>query len=422
MSRSSDTTVLVPSASDWQVWVGTATGGLSLSRPTGVTTAGDIDKLPSSGVLMAFPARQATALPFKTAADDEELFADMAELHVEQMGFRPETGSGRLFDTFILKREDDEEQILMPVVLAPPAPGSTPLRAPSEFDVSARLFPLPSGGIAIWKELGRWVFAIARRGELIYFQGLTEAGLNEAAAREINLAVMQLMLQGCDPKIEQATIWTDEGLEVFAVPAEFEDALSVPVASAPKPAPRLPNPVSELLPEDIVAARYAKAQRRNTRLAIGAALFGIIAFAGYFGFRLFELKQDVAAAERQQAELGGVFEDVSEHFAKWDELEPVIDQSSWPVELLDRVNKAVPRAAKAPGANFRLERVEISDGFIIIEGNGKVLSHVNSFKEALRKSVLFRGYDWSLPDAQGNQDQWSFVYEGAPEGQQLIAR
>lgn len=417
MSRSGDLTLLVPASAGWQVWKGSAKTGLSLERDTGVLIASDIDKVPATNVTMAFPARQATALPFKTAADDPELFADMAMLHLEQMGFRPEVGAGELFDHFELAPDEDGKHILMPVVLAPPAPGSTPLRTPRQFDISPRLFQMPESGIAVWQELGRWVFAIAKGGELIYFEGLSEVGLNDAAGREINLAIAQLQLQQCDPGATGVTVWVDGEMDHFDVPDEFVQALTMPVTSAPKPRPVLPERASILLPEDIVAARFARARARNIKLGLAAALLSIIALVGYGAWRLSELKQEVAKAEAIGENLEGAFGSLTEHYAKWDELEPIVDQENWPVQLVMDVASAVPREAKAGGAAFRLERVEVSNGFIIVEGAGEKIDHVNKFRDALARSTKLRDYEWSLPSPQSRNGQWAFVFEGTPPGQ-----
>ena len=45
-----------------------------------------------------------------------------------------------------------------------------PPRGPKSFDISARAYPLTGDTLAVWKEFGRWVFALSHEGKIVYCQ------------------------------------------------------------------------------------------------------------------------------------------------------------------------------------------------------------------------------------------------------------
>ena len=409
MSKSPDIHLLIPASRGWQLW--SATGGKSFEqrKSEDFPTAAGVANVPKMGLTMAFPVRKATALPFRTKTTDAELHQELAELHAEQLGFRPETGAGKLFDVFNVS-EGEDGVILLPVVLTPPEEGSMPLRSPEAFEVSARLFSIPDGAVAVWQELGRWVFAIGRGSEVLYFQGLTEGVLDGPAATEIQLAVAQLNLQGCQPNIREAIIWT-EGGETFLAPDDFVNTLGLPVGTAKKPDPRLPSVRSTLLPEDVVAARSEKARKRNLNLAIAAVGVAVIGLVGFSIWQLMQAEKEAEMARAELQELGPDALALSEHIAKWDELEPVVDQESWPVELLYRTVRALPKN----GRGLRLEEAAVDNRVITLKGDAEQQDSVSSFDLQLRRSALLGDYEWETPaPTQAKNGRWRFIFTGTP--------
>ena len=97
---------------------------------------------------MMFPVRMITSLPFRAATADDDLFDDLATMHIERVGLRPDENAGQLTDTFVIDQGEEETRLLT-VVLCAPAEGELPLRSPKEFDLSARALPLPENGVAI---------------------------------------------------------------------------------------------------------------------------------------------------------------------------------------------------------------------------------------------------------------------------------
>ena len=89
---------------------------------------------------MLFPVKSLTAVPMRVTSDDDALFPDLAALHAERLGLRPDPMAGQLTDVFVIAR-DAENTALLSVFLRSPDEGDLPTRGPKGFDISARAFP-----------------------------------------------------------------------------------------------------------------------------------------------------------------------------------------------------------------------------------------------------------------------------------------
>jgi hypothetical protein len=157
VSKKAEIIALVPGASGWEIWQGQPSTGLTRRESSDVTRAGEIPNLPNLDVVLFFPVKDATVLPFRAASADESLFSDLAQMHSERMGIRTDPDAGKLIDSFVLETSADSA-VLATVALRAPQPGDMPSRSPKEFDYSPRAFAFPASGIAVWKEFGHWVF------------------------------------------------------------------------------------------------------------------------------------------------------------------------------------------------------------------------------------------------------------------------
>ncbi len=417
--------LLIPGKLGWQVWKGASDAAFTLESDQGHQLASDIEKLPKTGLLMAFPVRRVTALPFRTPTTELDLRRDLAEMHAEQMGFRAEPGAGDLFDVFTVNASD-EGAVLLPVVLAPPEPGTLPLRTPGQFDISPRFYDIPAHTVAMWEEFGRWVFAFpssSGSGEILYFQGLTEGLLNDAAGTELQLALAQLQLQGCDPQIERVIVWHDPEERDFLIPESFASSLSTPVEALPKPAPRMPRKISALLPDDVVAARYEKARARNARLGVAALLLALLGVAGWGGYKVWEVEKTVRQTQAKLDALGPEAVALQAHQERWTELEDLVNQDAYPVELAFKVIQSVPPKARRSGT-LRFNEIKIEGNKVItIQGNGE-LDSVNQFNLQLKRNAGFADYVWETPSAtqETNTGKWRFQYTGVPESLQVVGQ
>ncbi|MEO0017757.1 MAG: hypothetical protein RLZZ522_1040, partial [Verrucomicrobiota bacterium] len=196
MSKPTDKVLLVPGAAGWEIWTGQAESGFVLHSAPAIARAGDLTGIPAGDVLLFFPVKAITAIPMKVTSEDDSLFSELATMHAERLGMRPDPMAGQLTDTFVIAREGGTTALLA-VHLRPPIEGDLPTRSPKEFDISARAFPLSGDCLAVWKEFGRWVFALSHQGEIVYCQAtsVTASEPDDDLVREIRLAQIQMSLQ-----------------------------------------------------------------------------------------------------------------------------------------------------------------------------------------------------------------------------------
>ena len=422
-AKKGDLTLLIPGASGWEIWKGSAAAGLSQHSESEHRRALNVSGFPSGPLQMALPVRQLLALPFRAQTNDLALIDDLAEMHLERNGVRPALDGGQLTDHFVYAVEGDETA-LTAVVLSTPKEGELPKRSPQAFDLSPRCLPLPQGKVAVWKELGRWVFAIGHGDKVLYFQCLPGERLDERAGKDVRLSLTQLQLQGLLGTMPQeAQIWATGGTN-DARPEEvdaFSRGLALEAHPSPKPNPVWPTPPSKLLPEDIRAERVEKASKRNRM--VGAAIL-FLAYLGLIAYLFTDLKkaeEDVANVEREVEEISGGTKELMKVQNKWDELAPVIDVNFYPYEVYNRVAAALPNKAER---KVRLTLIDIINQPKLVEGQGMVMvrdivvkgeaadtADIAEFSIALQRSDELSGFEWTIPPVQKTRTgSWGFTY------------
>ena len=433
VKKKGEKVLLLPGADGWEVWTaGSETTGFGLSQRSGTMRVLDVTGIPPGELTMAFPVRDVSALPFRAPTSDDALLSDLAEMHLERMGVRPGINAGVLSDVFKVATVG-EECLAVPIVLAPPREGDLPRRAPQHFDISARCLPLPSDGLVIWQELGRWVFALFVEGQALEFEALAINQLGEEAGREIRITLLQLELQGVSDALPaHCTVWL--GQEEAEPSGEQLQALgegiglSTPVTVASKPAPVPPTRSSQLLPADVRAERAAKRKKQQTVL-----VSAMVAAAYVFGI-LF-LWADLRGAEKDADQARKAYEPyeaddlmLSSHRDKWASLQPVVEQEHGPLELFYHCMRA-----RGGEAGLRFDRAEISnqveveespDGSIEftlirdirIQGKAEELEQATAFDLALKRERGLRDYLWTSGVPVERNGKWGFFYEARIKG------
>lgn len=404
MSKTTDNVLLVPGESGWEIWTARNEEGFVLHRATGVARAGDLTGIPAGDLTLLFAVKSLTAVPMRVTSEDDALFADLAALHAERLGLRPDPLAGQLTDVFVIAREA-ENTALLAVFLRSPGDGDLPPRGPKGFDISARAFPATGDILALWKEFGRWVFAVFYQGKLVYCQA-TAVDANrpdEALCREIRLSLMQLGMQGLEVEPSRAVVWTsDEATD----PLALANAFKVPVEILPRPAPVIPGPLSKLLPADVRAARRAALRRRN--ITLGAAALALI-YVGLIGWLSYGLWQGTAQANKLLKQAHAANPDAEAftvHKAKWEELSQVIDLNNSPVDILFRVASCIP-----PNSGLRLQIAEVSAAEIKLKGEAPQLQAVNTFSLKLQKNPDLTSFTWKTPEPTQSTRGWEFIYD-----------
>jgi len=403
--------LVAPGASGWEVWAAEADGELQRVAGEPCERPGDLKDLGAGETLLLFPVRDVVAMPFKAQTADPTLYADLAGLHIERLGVRVDPLGGQLTDQFLIEASAEQASLLA-VALTPPADGFMPARPVGAFDFTARCLPLVDRKVTVWQELGRWVFALASHGKLLYCQATgASAGFPDAmVATEIRMAITQLMLQGFSGPVTGAVVWLEAGSDASGASDALEAALRLPVEAAVRPAPVWPSPPSHLLPADVRAEREARVQRQRKRAAIGAVAAVFVVVCAWLGV---ELWNDVKHLEHLEASALKIEPDAEAyrlHQEKWAELAPVIDPDNWPIEIVFRAISQIPR-----GGGLRLTQALVQSGEIRLVGEAPEATPTGQFDLALRRSSELVGYQWSNPPAtQKSSGTWNFTFNGTP--------
>ena len=407
MSKTTENVLLVPGESGWEIWTGQTGAPFTLLDATSVGTAGELTGIPNGDLLLLFPVKAITALPMRVSSDDDTLFPDLAALHTERLGLRPDPMAGQLTDIFVIAREAENTAIVS-VLLRVPGESDMPPRGPKSFDISVRAYPLTGDTLAIWKELGRWVFSLSHQGNFAYCQATSvlSTSPDENLAREIRLALMQLSMQGLEIEPTRIVLWTHlENIDTGALSSAFR----APIEVSPRPAPVLPNPLSKLLPEDVRAARRTARKRQNVILGIAAMILLYLGIIGWFGYGLWKDSSETKKLNLQVAAAAPDVEAYSLHIQKWDELADAIELTNSPVEILSRIASCIP-----PGSGLRLKTADITAMEIKLVGEAGTFEAVNSFSLNLTKNQDLTRFSWNIPEPTQSTRGWEFVYNAQP--------
>lgn len=405
MSKPQDQLLLVPGESGWEIWLRQSDGSHALVRASDQQRVGLVDDLPAGELTLLFPVRSVTALPLRVMTTDESLYADMVTLHAERIGLKSDPMAGQLSDWFPIGTHADHS-LLLAVFLRSPGEAELPLRGPKAFDLSARSFAVAGNAVTIWKELGRWVFAVYTESRLLYCQATSSVAddLDEAVASEIRLALVQLGIQGLDVGVARVLVWGSDRCDVSALSRHVD----LPVEVTSRPVPVLCDPLSKLLPEDVRASRRAASRRRNIQLGAAAAVLLYLGVIGWFlgGFWLDSRETHKLHALAEAAAPEG--EAYGQHMAKWRELADAVDLNNAPVDILNRIASCIP-----VNGGLRLKSADVSAASISLQGEAPQLQAVKSFSLSLTKNNGLSRYKWEMPEPSQSALGWEFRYRGS---------
>jgi hypothetical protein len=370
-----------------------------------VARPSEIGKPPQGDLVFFFPVKSFTALPLHVPTEDASLFEDLAETHAERLGFRADPLAGQLTDLFPLFTHSEGSTFLS-VILRAPQTADLPPVSPKAFDISPRAFPAPGNTLAVWRELGHWVFAIHQEGKLLYCQAtsLSAPSPDATLVREVRIAIAQLSMQGIEATPSQAIVWSSDPSTETSL---LSRSLSLQTQLAPRPAPILPEKLSKLLPADVRAARRAARKRQNTILAIAAIAVLYLGTTGYLGFQLWKTQDTTTKLLSQAKSIAPEGEAFALHIAKWDELEYGIDQKHNTVDILNRIARSMPL-----NSGLRLRTADISATDIVLIGEASTLQAVNQYSLNLNNNNDLATYTWSTPAPRQTSRGWEFTFSG----------
>lgn len=258
-----------------------------------------------------------------------------------------------------------------------------------QHEPSARLLPLPSNGLAVWKELGRFVAAFTRGGELVHACVLTARELDADAAFEARDVCAALMAHGFIQPSEAVHVWTACGTD-FApqLACLFENAA---VIKAPRPDPRPPTEASGLLPANVAVMQQARQRRQRQIMMLASAAVLYVFFFSAWWLRLQWRESQLSRAERSLAAVQPQIDRVRDAQARWLEMESAIDPDLYPVELFHQI------VSLLPAEGIRLKEFQIEDDRLILSGEATTVNHALGFKDRLAACEPLQRYAWSFP-------------------------
>ncbi|MGV3660268.1 MAG: PilN domain-containing protein [Prosthecobacter sp.] len=334
---------------------------------------------------------------------------DAVALRWEGFGLEQEPGA-HLWTHWVVTRK--EKHLLVATLAFAPdaaAQGREGMAA-ERFEVSAQLLPLPIDGIAVWRELGRYVAAFTRGAQLLHLTVLAARRLDADAAFEIRDTYAALQAHEHAGTVATVRVWT--ACEADFAPqlaCLFEDAS---VLKEKRPDPRLPANASGLLPAQVAQGRrqLQAMQRKMVMLATVALVYVCFFGAWWVHLQLRESKIDTASAQvaAQQPEI----ETIREAQANWLEMEGAIDPDLYPLEIYHQV------VSLLPPEGIRLKEFQIDNGKVVIAGEATSVNHATSFKDKLLACQPLQRYAWNFPVPSIREDNRAdFRTTGIVQGQ-----
>ncbi|MCF7789389.1 MAG: hypothetical protein K9N47_24925 [Prosthecobacter sp.] len=211
---------------------------------------------------------------------------------------------------------------------------------PEKFEPSVLMLPLPENGIAVWKELGRYVVAFTREGMLLHATVLSSRMLDVDAAFELRDLCAALQAHDFMDEPSAIHIWT--AYETDFVPQLACLFVEAGVRKEPRPDPRPPVEAGGLLPLQVATQRHQQQIRQGKLLLLAAAAMMYLCFFGAWWLRLQwregRLHHAETALAIRQPEIGRV----TQAQAHWMAMEGAINPDLYPVEVFHQIVSLLP--------------------------------------------------------------------------------
>ena len=335
--------------------------------------------------ILALPAAQVFCLPLWLNETDASQFRGIIALQLEVRGLRPRTQEP-IFNWSVIAQESARTLVLvavLPVVL----PEELETEACRSFDVAARFFPLPADALVLWREQDRLVAALTRAGQLAYFQALAEATLSPRILQDLSCLKTALQMQDVLDEPKQIVLWTEAPAAEIA---GLETAFALPVRTETRPAPELPGEPWNLTPPRVDEVKRGRVARQWQLRGLGLVVICLLAMAAVFGGRLFMTSLEVGRLQSWKVAHAPALQRVHDTQAAWKDLQPVVDENSYPLELLLHVSASVPTD------QLHLTLFEAEPNHSLIKGEAKNLTAAFQLLDALKKDPHFTGYTWEM--------------------------
>lgn len=319
--------LLLPGASGWESWTGTAGGVCTWVKEFG-QSAGVFGKEAQQRML-ALPVSHLWVLPAWLQGDEAHL-RDMAALHLERLGVRVEDLEHGLHVRRIASK-DGAHLVCMTALKETPTPLWDSKRLPHEVVISADCLPVPANAMVIYRELGRLMLVIKHADELVYASPLTSHALDEHALGEINHLCLQLGFQGVLAQVHHLILWLEDEGDL----QQIKRVTGLPAVREARPSPVIPESgSSSLLPADILAARAEESRAGRTRVLALTAGFAVAAAVAALAVLITWATQERNLLRERIAEVAPRASQVLDQKKSWLEAAPAVDPSRFPMQVL----------------------------------------------------------------------------------------
>jgi hypothetical protein len=376
--RKGEQALLLPGptrAEPWELWTLAADGAECVQ-----SYASPLDNRLRAATTLALPVAQVFCLPLWLNETDPKQLAGMIPLQLELRGLQPRAQEPAIFDWTVVAREESRTLVVAGVL-----PSSLAAEVQAEgyraFDLSIRHFPLPENALVVWREQDRLAVAMTRDGHLAYFQALAENQISEGMVQDLKCIRATLLMQGVLGSLRQVVVWDEENSAGFAL---LRDALQLPVHFAAKPAPQRADPSWGLVPSSVVRSRK---NRETRRWQLRGAL---IALVGWMLAQFVITSSRVNELQQWQTAHDPALNQIHDTRAAWNDLRPVVDEKSYPLELLLHAASAIPTE------QLHLTLFEANNGHLLVKGESKDVAGAFQFLDQLKKDPYFASYTWSM--------------------------
>ena len=384
-------TVLLPGAMEaepWELWSIGPSEAHCLR--VGVTLR---ETSPPRDTIHALPAAQVFSLPLWLMETDPKLFRGIISLQLESLGLHPRGGEA-VFDWTIITQEEKRTLVLVGVLPAI-LPEELEAGATTGFELAARCLPLVPNAVTFWMEQDRLVLAVTRGERLAYFQALAASALTPRTLQDVTCILAGLRLQDVIDEPQEAVFWTET---LPAGAANFCAELGLPLRQEKCPAPEVPAEPWNLTPAHVTLVQRHRSVRQTWIRAAAILLLFILGAALALGLRAYSVSRDVGQLHQWADAHAQDLQMVQDARAEWKDLQPVVDPTSYPLEILLHVSESLPKNA------VHLTNFEAGGGRVSIKAEATNPSAAFQFLDLLKKNPHFQSYAWQMaqPHALAN--------------------
>lgn len=341
---------------------------------------------------------------FDTDEQDEAVALRWEGFGLSSFQTRPSEPAARLWKHWPIARKGKQVLVgTLALTLDSPMPDA------AGYEPSATMLPLPEHGLAVWRELGRYVVAFTRDAALLHVAVLASRCLDVDAAFEIHSLCIALQAHDLINEVPAIHLWTTcENGFVPQLTCLFD---AVGVIKEPRPNPRLPGTSSGFLPAHVAARRQKQMLRRRQWSALALVALVYLGFFATWFLRLQWRESQLSRGDSLAVGMQPVIDRVREAQARWQEMEAAINPDLYPMELFHQI------ASLLPDEGIRLKEFQIDGSRLVLSGEATTVNLALGFKDRLAACEPLQRYTWSFPVPSIREDNRAdFRAEGTLTG------